>query len=180
MSSTTGPTAFLVKGKGVQAEFSTAYLEKFGAAKGSMIIANKNTYMDTETWEEMTPSIICGYCNMSTHTKSMPEWWIFEIVDGFGAHTASYKAMASRYNVKIITGKEEGDTSHFCQAYDQQVAKSDKRSSHEAITVLKNMSFQYTGKIMDQYGLVQACLYAIRACTKNTWIQSFRKVCVVL
>ena len=180
MSSTTGPTAFLVKGKGVQAEFSTAYLEKFGAAKGSMIIANKNTYMDTETWEEMTPSIICGYCNMSTHTKSMPEWWIFEIVDGFGAHTASYKAMEMRYNAKIIMGKEEGDTSHFCQAYDQQVAKSDKRSSHEAITVLKNMSFQYTGKIMDQYGLVQACLYAIRACTKNTWIQSFRKVCVVL
>ena len=81
-----------------------------------MIIANQNAYMDTETWKEMTASIIRDYCNMSTHTKAMSNWWIFEIVDRFGAHTASYKAMKSHYNAKIITGKEEGDTSHFCQA----------------------------------------------------------------
>ena len=135
-SGTTSPTVFLVKGKHVRLGFSTAYLEIFGSAKESMVIANQNACMDTETWEEMTPSIILGYRNMSTHTKAMPDWWIFEIVDGFGAHTASYKAMKMRYNAKIIMGKEEGDTSHFYQAYDQQVAKSNKRSSHEAITVL--------------------------------------------
>ena len=80
LSGTTGPTVFLVKDKYVRVGFSTAYLEKFGLAKGLMIIANQNAYMNTEAWEEITPSIIRGYCNMSTHTKAMSNWWIFEIV----------------------------------------------------------------------------------------------------
>ena len=84
---------------------------------------------------------------MSTHTRAMPEWWISEIVDRFDAHTASYMAMESCNNAKIITGKEEGDMSYFCQAYDQQVAKFDKRSSHEAITILKICHFTKRRKL---------------------------------
>ena len=83
------------------------------------------------------------------------------------------------YNAKIIMGKEEGATSHFCQAYDQQVAKFDKRSSHEAITVLKNITFHYTGKLWTNTGLCKpVCMQYVHV--PKTWIQSFRKVYVVL
>ena len=54
-----------------------------------MIIANQNAYINTETQEEVTPSIICGYRNMSTHTKAMSNCWIFEIVDQFGVYILS-------------------------------------------------------------------------------------------
>ena len=49
--------------------------------------------------------------------------------------------MKLRYEAKIVMGKEEGDTSHICQAYDDQVANMDKSSSGEAISALKNVSF---------------------------------------
>ena len=74
---------------------------------------------------------------------------------------ASEKSTKMRYEAKIVRGKEEGDTSHICQAYDDQVDKMDKRSSGEAILDLNNISFLYKG-VVYQYGLVHACLYAIR------------------
>ena len=117
--------------------------------------------MDTETWLKITPSVIDGYRSMNTHSKATQEWWILEIIDGFGAHLASEKAMQLRYDAKILTVKEEGDTSHVCQAYDAQVTKSDKRSTREAINAMKNTSFHYSCTVLDQYGLVQAGLYAI-------------------
>ena len=57
----TGPTIMLVKGMRVRTGFDTKFLIKYGAAIGSRIIANENAYMDTETWEKITPSIIEGY-----------------------------------------------------------------------------------------------------------------------
>ena len=140
---------------------------KYGAAIGSRIIANKNAYMDTETWLNITPAIIEGYRTINPHALATPNWWIIEIIDGFGAHLASGEAMQLRYDAKILTVKEEGDTSHICQAYDAQVAKSDKRNSSEAISVMKNTSFHYDMKIIDQYGLVLAGLHAIKCCTPD-------------
>ena len=85
--------------------------------------------MDTKTWEKMTTSIIEGYQNMNPHSKATPDWWILEIIDDFGAYLASKQAIQLRYYAKILTVKEEGDTSYVCQAYDAQVAKLDKRST---------------------------------------------------
>ena len=56
-----GPTIFLVKGQRVRQGFNTKFIMKYGAAIGSRIIANKNAYMDTETWLNITPTIIEGY-----------------------------------------------------------------------------------------------------------------------
>ena len=83
--------------------------------------------------------------------------------------------MKLRYEAKIVMGKEEGDTSHICQAYDDQVSKMDKNLSGEAISALKNVRFLYKGAV-NQYGLVHACLYAIQEMTAETWIKSFTKV----
>ena len=171
-----GPTIFLVKGQRVRQGFTTKFIMKYGAAIGSRIIANKNAYMDTETWLNITPAIIEGYRTINPHALATPNWWMIEIIDGFGAHLASGEAMKLRYDAKILTVKEEGDTLHVCQAYDAQVAKSDKRNSSEAISVMKNTSFHYDMKIIDQYGLVLAGLHAIKCCTPDVWIKSFRKV----
>ena len=83
--------------------------------------------------------------------------------------------MKLRYEAKIIMGKEEGDNSHICQAYYDQVSKMDKSSSGEAMSALKNVRFLYKGTV-NQYGLVHACLYAIRERTAETWIKYFTNV----
>ena len=57
---------------------------KYGAAIGSRIIANKNAYMDTETWLNITPAIIEGYRTINPHALATPNWWMIEIIDGFG------------------------------------------------------------------------------------------------
>ena len=88
---------------------------------------------------------------------------------------ASEKAMKLRYEANIFMGMEEGDTSHICQAYDDQVANMYKSSSGEAISALKNVSFLYKC-VVDQYGIFRACLYATRETTAETWIKSFTKV----
>ena len=89
----------------------------------------------------MTPKLVYGYRKINKNVHANPDWWLFEIVDGFGAHVASEKATKLRYDAKIVMGKEEGDASHICQAYDDQVAKMNKSSSGEAISALKNALF---------------------------------------
>ena len=51
----------------------------------------------------------------------------------------------------------------------------DKISSGEAISALKNVRFLYKG-VVDQCGIVHACLYAIRKTTVETCIKSFTQV----
>ena len=78
----------LVTGVRVRTGFNTKFLIKYDTAIGSRIIANKNAYMDTETWEKITPSIIEGYRSMNPHVKATPDWWVLEIIDGFGVYLA--------------------------------------------------------------------------------------------
>ena len=124
---------------------------------------------------KMTPELVDGYRKISKHVHANPDWRLFVIVDVFGSHMDSEKAMKLWYEAKIFMGKEEGGTYHICQAYDYQVAKMDNSSSGKAISALKNVSFLYKG-VVDQYGLVHACCYAIRETTAETWIKSFTKV----
>ena len=89
---------------------------------------------------------------------------------------ASYKAMKMQYDAKILTVKEEADTSHACQAYNDKVAKSDKRHCRAAINAIKNTSFHFKASPLDQYSIVAAGLHAIRMCTPEIWTKSFQKV----
>ena len=113
---------------------------------------------------------------MNKHARATVDWWIVKIIDGFGAHLSSYKAMKMRYNAKILTVKEEADTSHACQAYDYKVAKSDKRHCCDAINAIKNTSFHYKATPLDQNSIFTAGLHAIRMCKPDIWIQSFQKL----
>jgi hypothetical protein len=51
---------------------------------------------------------------------------MIEIFDGFGAHLTNLNALKQRAEAKILSIKEEGDSSSYNQAYDKHVAKSDK------------------------------------------------------
>ena len=71
--------------------------------------------MTEEAWVEIAPSIVYGIRQMPV-IRDNPDWWVIHIVDGFGPHTSSAKAMQIFYDAKIILLKEEGDTSHINQA----------------------------------------------------------------
>jgi len=93
--------------------------------------------MDTETWEQITPTLIKGYIATSKHARMLPNWWMLEIVDGFVAHLASDAALKLRFDAKLTCIKEEVESSSYNQAYDQFVAKSDKLHQEEATNILK-------------------------------------------
>ena len=42
---------------------------------------------------KMTPELVEGYIKISKHVHANLDRWLFEIVDGFGGHMASEKAM---------------------------------------------------------------------------------------
>ena len=56
-----------------------------------------------------------------------PEWWVCISMDGFGSHANVHSANECFARHKILVLKEEGDTSQVNQAYDQFVARDDKR-----------------------------------------------------
>ena len=53
----------------------------------------------------MTPELVEGYTKISKHVHANPDWWLFKIVDRFGFHMASEKAMKLWYEAKIVMGK---------------------------------------------------------------------------
>jgi len=175
----TGPSIFLIKGKAdgkLRNGYNDKYLVDYGAAEGSTIEKNASAFMDTATWEKVTPKVVRGYRNINKHVAANPDWWVLELLDGFGAHFASYEALKIRYDNKVLTGKEEGNSSHVNQAYDQDVAKKDKAAAEEALGFLKNdLCIKYNGHI-DAYALLQVSLYAIRSTTPKMWQSSFRRV----
>ena len=66
--------------------------------------------MTEEAWEEMTPSIVEGYRALPV-VKDNPQWWMIEIFDGFGAHLTNLNSLKQRAEAKILSIKEEGDSS---------------------------------------------------------------------
>ena len=57
---------------------------------------------------------------------SPAHWWVLNISDVFGPHTSRLQSMETYAKYKVFMIKKEGDTSHFCQSYDQDAAKKDK------------------------------------------------------
>ncbi len=58
--------------------------------------------------------------------RDHPNWWVVLSYDGYGSHLQN-DALEVFAAEKNLVMKEEGDTSQVSQAYDQMVAKSNKR-----------------------------------------------------
>ena len=64
-------------------------------------------------------------------------WWVLNIFGGFGTHTYSLKSMDTYAKYKVLMLKEEGDTSHVFQRYDQYAEKKDNANFRDDTSVLR-------------------------------------------
>ena len=170
----TGPTAFLPPGKHRKAGYTDAFLVKHGAPAGSTIVMTPTGYMTEDAWLEMAPSIAGGIRKLDI-IKDMPHWWALKIIDGFGAHTSSEQAMEIYSEHKILLLKEDADTSHACQMYDQKVAIDDKKSMRQSLAYLRHSNKLVKGTI-DGWALIHVALAAVRELSPDSWIYSANKV----
>jgi hypothetical protein len=170
----TGPTGFLMSGKRVKTGYTTNFLVDNGAALGSSIHMTKTGFMTEAAWIEMSPSQVKGIRKMPVICDN-PQWWALDIIDGFGPHVSSAVAMEVYHDAKILLVKEEADSSHVCQTYDQSVAKLDKASGRECLETLRKTKAVTMG-VVDQWSLIHVGLACVRACSPNDWQSSFSKV----
>jgi hypothetical protein len=113
----------------------------------------------------MTPSVIVGLRIINKFVAANPQWWMLETFDGSNAHVLSHKANGMQLDAQIISVKEEGDTSHFNQAYDKHVANGEKQAKTDSISLMRS-AFKVSKIICDQWSLVNIGCYAVR---DTTW-----------
>ena len=89
---------------------------------------------------------------------------------------SSESAIHYRHVNKILSLKEEGDTSHINQSYDKYVGKSDKHHKKEGLGIFQSAKMGTKG-IVDQWVLVIIGLYILHgAMDAKTWKSSFLDV----
>ena len=173
-SGATGPTAFLPPGVRRHTGFTDEFLVKNGAAPGSTIVMTPTGYMTEEAWVELAPKMAGGIRAMPI-VRDNPEWWVIKIIDGFGPHTSSIDAMETYYESRILLLKEEGDSSHVNQAYDQMVAKDDKVTMRDCLSYLRQ-SAKLSKSIINGWDLIHVGLAAVRELKPSSWVASFTRV----
>ena len=123
--------------------------------------------MTLEAWDKITPMLMRGYRKINKYVEANPQWWCLEILDGFGAHFGSHYAMLEREKHKIISLKEEDNSSHVNQAYDRLVAKNDKVEAASSLSFLRTFRFS-TGTVIDQWHLIHVVLNALKQTKRST------------
>ena len=103
-----------------------------------------------------------------------PQWWMLEVFGGFGPHTSYLKFMQYRANNKIISVKEERDSSHCNQAYGKFAGKSDKSAKTYILSMLRGSMLCVNRARIDQWGPIHVGLFAIPVLKEETWTNSFR------
>eukprot|EP00957_Ditylum_brightwellii_P008027 609012-Ditylum_brightwellii.AAC.1 len=173
---TTGPTIFLLKGAKKKSAFTDAFLLRHGLAPGSTIIMTENAYMTNEAWLKVSKAIVKGYHSLP-YVKENPDWYMLELLDGFKSHENVLAANELQANALINSLKEESQTSHVCQGYDQHVAREDKKNVAESLYDQRKIQQQQTAKAnIDQYDLVLTGIRIVKQCEPQTWVSSFMQV----
>ena len=172
----TGPTIFLLKGTKVKPAFSDEFLLKHGLAPGSTIVMTESACMTDEAWLEVSKAIVKGYRSLP-FIKDNPDWHVLELLDGFKSHENVLAANELRAEAKINSLKEESNTSHVCQGYDQHVARTDKKNVSESLYDQRKTQQQQTAKAnIDQWDLVLTGIRVVKQCEAKTWATSFMRV----
>jgi hypothetical protein len=84
--------------------------------------------------------------------------------------------MEMRLENKILSLKEEADSSHVNQAYDKYVAKGDKSAKSECLALLRNRKI--SRGVVDQWRMLHVGLYAVRDTDPGCcWTTSFGACC---
>lgn len=169
---TTGPWIFLVRGECEKIESSALKnLDKKGCPPGSKVYTAPSAYMTDATWKRLAPQLCKGIRKMET-VKDHPDWWVTLTLDGFGSHLEEEALQVfAAHNILVV--KEEGDTSHINQAYDQSVAKTDKLKIRDIIDSVRS---HRKGKLLHQFDLVACCIAGLKKVPGDAWEKSFIKV----
>lgn len=176
VSGTTGPTIFVLSGTARRKSYTDEFLERHGMAKGSTIIMTENAYMTDEAWLEASKAIVRGYRSLP-YIAENKDWVMLELMDGFKSHENVLAAHQMRIDHKIMSLKEESNTSHVNQGYDQLTAKTDKKNAAASLFEQRKIVKSTTGKSqLDQYDLVQCGMRIVRQLEAETWQLSFRRV----
>jgi len=170
-SGTQGPLIFLAKGKTMDRPSIKANLRSEGVPKGSTVLMTPNAFMTDVTWTKVVP-ILCKAIRNLPVIRDHPDWWIVIALDGFGSHINVDEAQLMFHKYKILILKEEGDTSHVNQAYDQSVAKADKSMMRDALATVRPQ----LGQKLDQWYLIAIAINSLAKIGPEPWIQSFIKV----
>lgn len=120
-----GPRFFLGKGKTVESDRLKNFCKHFPAPPGSFVDVNASAYMTNEMWQECVPKLCKGIRAMPL-VRDHPDWWVVLSLDGYASHLDADSLLVFQQH-KILVIKEEGDTSQVSQAYDQYVAREDKK-----------------------------------------------------
>ena len=146
VSGETGPTLF-AEGPTLSTTLHRQFLIQYGCQKGSTVIMTPNDFMATEAWEETSPNIWEGLRDINPFVKANPQWFMIEIFDSFSAHMSSVLALKMALTYKILSLKEEGNTSHVNQDYDNSVAKSDKESCSYSVGIQREWKYYNCGVV---------------------------------
>ena len=173
----TGPTIILLKGEKKRQQFTDGFLEKHGLAPGSTIIMTPNAYMTDKAWVLVSEAIVKGYRSMPL-VRDNPQWMILELLDGFGSHERVLEAHELRAKFLVLSAKEESNTSHANQGYDQFVAKEDKRKAAEILYTQRMLTrfVNNKGGRLDQYDLVYTTITLVNNTTPQMWMSSYDRV----
>jgi hypothetical protein len=132
--------------------------------------------MIDEAWLEASKSIVDGYRQLP-YIKENEDWYIAELLDGFKSHENVLNAHKLRADNLIISLKEESNSSHVNQGYDQLTAKNDKKNAAESLYDQRKAKKWQIGKPqIDQYDLVLTAMQIVRATDPTTWVASFQHV----
>lgn len=131
----TGPWIFLAAGKELTCRALQNIDKRDGVPKNSKIYMTPTAYMTDSTYAIIAPELADGIRKMPFICEH-PNWWVVVSLDGFGSHVNVHQAQEAFYKRKILILKEEGDTSHLNQAYDQSVAKNDKAGMRANLDLL--------------------------------------------
>ena len=166
-----GPRFYLAKGKEIEMSAFKDFTKHFPAPEGSRVIMTPNAYMTDDAWVELVP-FLCRGIRAMERIKDHPDLWVVLSLDGFGSHLVPESLVVFNEH-KILVVKEEADTSQVSQAYDQVVARADKRKFRELLDTFK----AHHKGVLNQWSIVLIVNAAYNEVAKtNAWVTSFIRV----
>lgn len=66
-------------------------LIEHGCKVRSSVVVMEKAFITVEAWVTMTPKVFKGYRSLP-FIKANSQWWVLEILDGFGAHLSRLDA----------------------------------------------------------------------------------------
>ena len=94
-----------------------------------------NSFITDKAWLKIVPTL-CKSIHNQEVIQDHPYWWVLLSLYSFVSHVNLPKSHEIIARYKIIIIKEEGNTYHVNQAYDQQVEKYNKKLMRAAVDAL--------------------------------------------